>query len=77
MIMKIKTAVILVICIILALAAGAAGSKTSGKGSGNRKGDRYVDTGDESHIGLWLTIAILAALEFSIIAFMRRRRSHA
>lgn len=48
-----------------------------GKGSGNRKGDRYVDTGDESHIGRWLTIAILAALEFSIIAFMRRRRSHA
>ena len=46
-----------------------------GKGSGNRKGDRYVDTGDESHIGLWLTIAILAALELAVLAIMRRGRS--
>ena len=45
---------------------------SSGKGS---KGNGSVNTGDESHMGLWLTIAILAALELAVLAIMRRRRS--
>ena len=44
----------------------------SGKGS---KGNGSINTGDESHMGLWITIAILAALELAVLTIMRRRRS--
>ena len=51
-------------------------SDTDGGGSGKgSKGNGSVNTGDESHMGLWLTIAILAALELAVLAVMRRRRS--
>ena len=44
----------------------------SGKGS---KGNGSINTGDDSHMGLWLTITILAALELAVLTIMRRRRS--
>ena len=44
----------------------------SGKGS---KGNGSINTGDEAHMGLWLTITILAALELAVLTVMRRRRS--
>ncbi len=54
---------------------GSSGNGSAAGSNGNHKGNSSVDTGDEAHMGLWLTIAILAALELAVLTVMRRRRS--